>query len=434
MGVRARRRRPAAVVLVAVASATAGGCFARKAPEPVGPQLALAATALREGRLEEGLELIAAARQRDPRDVDAARWNAIAADLTWRDELAVREQTAAIRAARARDADAATIDGLRGELGDLLFQAGRWGESAAPLTAGAAVLDGHRRRAFASIAAALPFTRKFSGPIVTEQPLLAGGAPEFVCGTSGRQRPFAIDTGTSMTTVGASFAEELGVRGRRTAGTAVDGAGRALPIEVGLLPQFRIGAVDIGAVPVLIVDDSALRLSDLHGGPERVPRGVLGLDLLAACRLTVDPERGSVVLELPRGLPEAQSVQCVRADGRCLVPVSVEGQRLWFVLDTGASHSSLSTAGVARLPGGDSRAVPSFRRVRTLGGGTVAVREVRDLVLRCSDARFVDVTLPVVARGTGEPTFPVHGVLGVDLLSRCRLTFDRGRARLTALP
>jgi hypothetical protein len=164
-----------------------------------------------------------------------------------------------------------------------------------------------------------------------------------------------------------------------------------------------------------------------------VPRGVLGLDLLAACRLTVDPERGSVALELPRGLPEGQSVQCVRADGRSLVPVLVEGVRLWFVLDTGASHSSLTTAGVERLPGGDSRAVSSFRRVRTVGGTVVAVREVRDLVLRCSEARFLGVTLPVVSRGTGS-LFPVHGVIGVDLLSHCRVTLDSGRARLIALP
>jgi hypothetical protein len=125
-------------------------------------------------------------------------------------------------------------------------------------------------------------------------------------------------------------------------------------------------------------------------------------------------------------------VQCVRAEGRCLVPVVVEGARLWFVLDTGASHSSLTALGLSRIPGGDERAVPSFRRVRTVGGGLVAVKEVRDLVLRCSDARFLQVTLPVVNRGRAE-VFPVHGVLGIDLLSRCRVTLDRGRARLTAV-
>ena len=42
------------------------------------------------------------------------------------------------------------------------------------------------------------------------------------------------------------------------------------------------------------------------------------------------------------------------------------------------------------------------------------------------------MTLPVIARGDAG-LFPVHGVLGVDLLSRCRLTLDRGRARLTAI-
>ena len=135
---------------------------------------------------------------------------------------------------------------------------------------------------------------------------------------------------------------------------------------------------------------------------------------------------------MPRGLSSNDSVQCVRAEGRCLVPVVIEGKRLWFVLDTGASHSSLTTLGLEAMRGGESRAVPSFRRVRTLGGGLVAVREVTGLVVRCSDARFVRVTLPVVDRGRSS-LFPVHGVLGVDLLSRCRVTLDRGRARLTAV-
>jgi hypothetical protein len=425
--------------IVALAVLMIGSCVTRRAPVSTDSQLALAATALREGRLDEASELIVAARRRDPWHIDAARWSALMADLLWRDDDAIREQSAAIRLARkasetlARKASETLalkaneneiVTELRGQLGDLLFQAGRWGESSSPLLAGALGEVASRRRAFAIIASALPFVRRFSGPLVTEQPLLSGQSPEFICGTSGLLRPFAIDTGTSMTTVASSFAEELGVRSKQPAGVAVDGAG--------LLSTFRIGSVDIGAVPVLVVSDRALHMRDLHGGPEHVPRGVLGLDLIAAARLTLDPERGSVVLELPQGLPIADSVQCVRVEGRCLVPVVIEGKRLWFVLDTGASHSSLTTLGLDKLPDGKSRAVASFRRVRTVGGGLVAVREVRDLVIRCSNARFLRVTLPVVNRGRSN-LFPVHGVLGVDLLSRCRVTLDRGRARLTAL-
>ena len=416
---------------IALCGWLAGGCITQAVEASIDAKLELAATALREGRLEEAVEIVADARKRDPRHINAARSSALIADLLWRDEVAISEQKVAIRLARPV-AEREDLARLRGQLGEQLFQAGRWGESSTPLLAGAFGGDYERRRAFAVIAASLPFVRHFSGPLVTEQPLLNGKAPEFVCGTSGRLRPFAIDTGTSMTTVAATFAEELGVRQKRTAGHALDGAGRPLPIEIGMLPQFRVGNVDIGAVPVLIVTDRALHLRDLHGGPERVPRGVLGLDLIAACRLTLDPERGSVVLELPQGLPGQDSVQCVRAEGRCLLPVVVEGKRLWFVLDTGASHSSLTTLGLQAMPRGEERAVASFRRVRTVGGGIVAVREVRDLVLRCSDARFLRVTLPVVNRGDST-LFPVHGVLGIDLLSRCRVTLDRGRARLTAL-
>jgi predicted aspartyl protease len=418
---------------LAVACAAAlAGCAARRAEPPVEATLSAVENALREGRIEQAKDAVERARARQPMDVDVAQWSSVVASLLWDDERAVQEQNAALRNGRAANIAPELDAAMRGRLGDLLFHAGRWGEATVPLLAGATGADEERRRAFAAIARLLPFVRKPAGPLQTEQPLLPGDVPEFICGSGARARPFAIDTGSSMTTLGRSFAEELGVRARARAGSAVDGAGRRLPVEVGLLDGFVVGDVQIGAVPVLIVDDGALALRDLFGGAERSPQGVLGLDLLASFRLTLDPERRNVVLELPRGLTETGSVQCVRSDGRCLLPVAVEGVRLWFVLDTGASHSSLTDSGVRALPGGEGRAVPSFRRVRTVGGALVAVREVRDLVLRASAARFAGVDLPVVPRGE-SPLFPVNGVLGIDLLSHCRVTFDRGRARLTAL-
>lgn len=417
------------LLLVACCVWPFAACRTRHREVPFEQQLQAVSLALREGRLEGAAELLAAVRARYGNLAAVATWSSVLAELLWRDDEAVRDMHAAVRAAVAAGASAAEVAELRGRLGDLLFQAGRWGEAWTALTADPSASP--QRAAFATVAAELPSVRQPRGPLLTEQPLLPGDTPEFVCGSGGRQRPFAIDTGTSMTTLGRSFAEELAVAHRVAAGEALDSGGRKLPIEVGVLPHFQIGDVDMGATPVLVVDDAALRLRDLFGGAERVPRGVLGLDLLAAMRLSIDPERASVTLELPRGLPVDQSVQCVRVDGRCLAPVTIEGVRFWFVLDTGASHSSLSDAGLARLPEGDARAVPTYRRVRTVGGGTVAVREVRGLVLRCSEARFAGVTLPVVPRGQGG-TFPVHGVLGIDLLGRCRLTLDRGRARLIA--
>jgi predicted aspartyl protease len=417
----------------ALAVALAGAACATPAGPTIAEELALVARDLREGRLEAASERVTSLRRRDPRDVGVAQWQATIASLTWRDEEAVLAQQAAIRGARARGRAPEAIAEMEGRLGDLLFLAGRFGESVSPLGNAATAAGDVRRRAFAAVAAALPFVRRSTGPLLSEQRLLAGELPEFLCGVGDRQRPFVVDTGTSMTTVSDSFAQQLAVRHRTSAGSVLDAAGRELATDIGVLERFVVGDIDVGAVPVLVVDDAAMQLRDLHGGLERVPRGILGLDLLASCRLTLDPERSSVVLEMPRGLPAEQSVSCVRVDGRCLVPVFVEDVRLWFVLDTGASHSSLTAAGLARLPGGEGRATPSFRRIRTVGGSLVAVREVRGLELRCSEAPFGKVDLPVVPRGISA-LFPVHGVLGIDQLRSCRLTLDRGRVRLVAFP
>lgn len=418
--------------LAAAVALALAACTTRSAPPTDEQVVEGVASSLREGRLvaaEEALRQLRAAR---PRSTLAARWGAAVADLAWRDDEAIDQQVVAVRLAAADGADADELAAERGVLGELLFQAGRWGEAADALRDGAIGPLAERRAAFAATARLLPFLRKQAGPLLTERHLLPGDAPEFLCGVGERLRPFAIDTGTSMTTLSASLADELRVRARRPAGAVSDGLGGALPVEIGVIDEFAIGDVDIGSVPVLVVADSALRLRDAAGGADRAPRGVLGLDLLAAFRLTLDPERDSVVIELPRDLRAEESVRCARSEGRCLVPVDVEGTQLWFVLDTGASHSSITVTGLEALPGGASRAVPAYRRLYAAGGTSVAMREVRDLVVHCGAARFRSVTLPVVARAAAGP-FPLHGVLGLDLLGRCRVTLSRGRVSLQAV-
>lgn len=424
-------RRQAAIVCVSLGLA-AGGCALNEVPPTAEQLLQDGIAALGIGEIEAAQDYVARARGLSPEDVVTAQWSSVLAELLWRDDQAIAEQWQALRIARRQGLDNEQMLRIQGRLGDLLYASGRWGESTIWLQSGEQGDATQRREAFAQITRMLPFSRYPSGPFLTEQRLLPGDSPEFACGVAGKQRSMAIDTGTSMTTVSREFGQELGVHSLRPAGAAIDGAGRQLEVQVGVLEQFTVGDVGLGSLPVLVVADEALQLRDLSGGPVRVPRGVLGLDLLAAFRMTLDPERESVVLERPIGLAAEDSVQCVRAEGRCLAPVVVEGVRMWFVLDTGASHSSLTAEGVSMLPGGDSRATPSFRRIRTVGGGLLSVREVRDLVLRTSAARFQGVALPVVPRAPGG-FFPVHGVLGVDLLSRCRVTLDRGRARLVAV-
>ena len=58
--------RARSLVLVALATLSGGSCVQRSAPVSTETQLAIAVTALREGRLEAASELIVAARRLDP--------------------------------------------------------------------------------------------------------------------------------------------------------------------------------------------------------------------------------------------------------------------------------------------------------------------------------------------------------------------------------
>jgi hypothetical protein len=184
---------------------------------------------------------------------------------------------------------------------------------------------------------------------------------------------------------------------------------------------------------VLVVRDQTLAMRDLFGGPARGVDGLLGLDVLMRFRIVIDPKAEVVSIMTPQGLAAGSAAPCLRVDGGLRLPVEVEGKSLWFQLDTGASHSSLTTSGIAQLSGGDARATPSFRSVRAPGGTRLSVRELRNLSVRVSGASFSDVALPVIDRPTGASGFPLHGVLGADLVLRCRATLDSGRLLLEVL-
>jgi predicted aspartyl protease len=381
---------------------------------------------LQHGEWDRAVSSMRQLEREHPQDPAVLLWAAQLAAMSWNAEDAIRLQGKALWLTAARPGHGAHVSEIEDRLGEFLFAAGRWGEAGELLARNGA---GERRVALAALVARLPYQRRSSGPLLSEQLLLPGSQPEFLCGTLTHQRAFALDTGTSMTSLSKGLAEVLGVVARSPAGVALDSVGRELGIELAVLEGFHVGDVELGAIPVAIVPDANLSLRDRHGGPEHNVEGVLGLDLLASLRFTLDPERRSVILETSRGLSAQDSVQTLLADGRCLCPLAVEGQRLWFVLDTGASHSSLTNAGLRLLAGGESRAVAAYRRVHTLAGSQVSVREVRQLVLRASEVIFRDVVLPVIQREESG-SFPVHGVLGLDLLWRCRMTFDRGRLRL----
>ncbi|MEM7199548.1 MAG: pepsin/retropepsin-like aspartic protease family protein [Planctomycetota bacterium] len=382
--------------------------------------------ALRDGELERAEEQLAYARQRFPDNGAVRLWSAKLAAMRWHTGEALEHLRAVVG---AEDRGSWTQAEVEGEIGDLLFRAGRWRESVPHLEAGQVGPMGAARGAWAQLARDLPSVRDQPRLDFAELPLVGDGLPRLVCAIGSKERVFAVDTGATFTTLSNTMATELDVSPVIAAGTGTDGTGRLFPTAVGILNSFSFGDVQVGHHPVLVVEDARLQLRE---GGASGPHAVIGLDVITRFRAIYDPQRRSITFQTSKGLASPESVPCVWVDDRLLVAVVVEDRQLWFALDTGASRSSLTDRGLTRLPGGARRAHETYWRVHTPGGVRVAVQVVRGLLLEVSDVRLPGVDLPVVER---EPSafFPLDGVLGADLLLRCRVTLDAGRVRIEAV-
>jgi hypothetical protein len=156
--------------------------------------------------------------------------------------------------------------------------------------------------------------------------------------------------------------------------------------------------------------------------------GIIGIDVLSRFRFILDMSQQVALLERPRELLDRNTEPCLAVEGCLAMPVRVDGVTMWFILDTAASHSSLTKRGLADLPGGDRRATPDYRSLKSLGESFVS-KKVSGVVVQTSAVKFTGIDFPVVDR-VSVGVFPVHGVLGVDLLRHCRMTLDGGRILL----
>lgn len=420
------------LLAVPACRALAGG----SAPSPAG-LLAATQQAMRAGDVLAMESLLARARQRFPVDADVLLYDALLADMRWHDDIALSDLRSVAENAPAPDVKAPISRAeAHGRVGDKLFALGSWAESEPLLREGAGDGDAAaraRRRAWAELAAVLPAVRRDPASVDAQVEFVPARVPELLVPAGDRGGAFVLDTGATFTTLSATLASALHVDVMVEGGQVRDGAGRPFPVLYGRLPELTLGGLRLRPMPVLVVRDQTLSMRDLYAGPERGVDGLLGLDVLTRFRVVLDPKARAATFTTPSGLAAGNAAPCLRVDGGLRVPVVVEGRSLWFQLDTGASHSSLTDAGLALVPGGAPRAAASFKSVYAPGGGRVSVRELRNVEVRVAGALFADVALPVIDRPSGSTGFPLHGVLGADLVLRCRTILDSGRLLLEVL-
>lgn len=424
-GIRGRSWRAVGLTLVLAAACRTSGA----PPVSLEESVRRVCASLEAGQIEDAVQFRERALHWWGREPVVQQWAAAVSMATWDFRTALFN----LRQARAQLAErGGSVVEVERSIGELLFLNGRYQE-AVPWLEGASPGDMPAlSRALVRLARDLPDERwelELGAPV--ELPLLEGPLPQVVCAIGERRRTFVIDTGSSVSAVGRSVAAELAVSPILPAGDVVDGAGQVFPADIGLLPSLALGEAALGRQPVLIVADARMALRASLGEAAYPVAGVVGLDVLHRMRLTLDPDRKAILIEPRRQLDRLDALRCLWAgESGLLVPVVVERQSLWFRLDTGASHSSLTLDGLRALPDGAARAVQSPRRVRGVGGTQMSVQEVRNLDLVFGDVRFRGIDLPVVDRKRlGH--LPVHGVMGADLVLRCRITLDGGLVRAT---
>jgi predicted aspartyl protease len=223
---------------------------------------------------------------------------------------------------------------------------------------------------------------------------------------NGRPAQLVLDTGATRSVLTVPAVRRLGLTTDRWVDTLLRGAGDRLESHA----NADAGTARAGALRLFQRAGQPLSFA-VTTGSLGTADGLLGGDILRHCDIAVSP--GPVISlhppgTLPRG-PDAVPLVLLFPD-LLLLPVTLDGQLLTALLDTGASRSLLNARGLhrlGRLPAG----VPGS--VQALGGAM----PVRAHAFRSLAIGSTTIANPVIlAAPVTEAAFDM--ILGMDVLGR----------------
>jgi hypothetical protein len=258
---------------------------------------------------------------------------------------------------------------------------------------------------------------------VALKPLAGTGGGYFVEASlaNGKKIRLLLDTGST----GVFVVERVVKKGGLTPLSedtvfAGGGSGRARSSR-GLLAKLAIGGLEFADALITTTKDEFDPQGRIHG--------VLGLNVFAGYRVTLDLRKGRLVLA-PCG-DDAAGASYWDVSGQMLVHASAApGRDGLFLFDTGAARSMVARSVVDAVPGAQ---VTSPASVRTYGGNVAGASSARGVKLR-----FLDLA------GDGGPVYTsdltqrsrlggveVSGFLGLDLLDGTKIAVDTLARRVT---
>ena len=225
---------------------------------------------------------------------------------------------------------------------------------------------------------------------------------------------FVVDTGAERTVIARELASELDLGAGRRA--RMHSMSEVSTIDTVLIPQLEVGGRD-----VLHIHAPALSRRNL--GAE----GMLGVDSLQSQRVSFDFGRNQMTVSPSAKREEKWAADAIVVTGKSrfghllLVDASMDGQKLWVIIDTGSQVTVGNEALRRKLLAKKRLGAPSPLQLISVTGGSI---EAQQSIAR--RIRLGEITI------TGLPVAfaDVHPFRKLDLMNRPALLLGMDALRL----
>jgi len=225
------------------------------------------------------------------------------------------------------------------------------------------------------------------------------------------------DTGSSMSVLYQSIADELAVMVYGPPVRIQTGTGTWVEGRTAVVPEMRLGSVIIRNAVFFVLPDKLFPSASLRFGVDR--RGLLGMPVLAAFKEFTETKTGELIIPAkPR--PRPQENMCF-SGFMPVVEILRRGARLSFCLDTGSAKTFLCPPFLQRYYG-EITSESSLRESLIGGVGVsrrIRVRILNELMLQAGGKDIFLLNVFVHTEVTHADTRDFYGTLGIDLLAQC---------------
>jgi len=193
------------------------------------------------------------------------------------------------------------------------------------------------------------------------------------------------------------------------------------------------GLLETLAIGDLVFHDALVTTTTDEFDPQGRIHGVLGIAALSGYLVTLDLDRGRLVLSPPPAEPSGEPYWAV--GGQMLVRAGAQGapEDGLFLFDTGATRSMIATSYAATIAGATET---SPAAVRTYGGNVAGASAIANVALRFAGLPLSTETVhrSDLTQRSRLGGVEIAGFLGLDALDGTVITIDTTRQRVRVAP